>query len=465
MNTLLKPKYIAILTVVIVFFIILFVFVKSGLFNSYNDIADKYGNFYFKEENGSYKMTKSSLSSYPNKYGVIRDNHYKLSSSFDNENIVFDLSYHVRNAKYIDNIRGSITFGDKSYDIDNSFFILTENKKLINSIYIRADNKCFYIPLNKQKYIDNSALIRQIDCQSHNEVSYSEHITISSEDNDEIRKRKEYGNVENLKGDVKTIAESKSEIVKKDAVEVASINTGGYVEYNYEHGTEDIYNGLKCSIPVVYDEKSQNYTIILKNKTINTDSVKDMRRYMYLILSNALEDDECPAYSETDQNAVFDVNITDNFISLLMHNGYAPWDYTEIALVVDRKTSEVVDNSLKSLFLKQSLAEIIMGAYIAQYCDYMYIDGDDMNIDGDDIYEQIIELPDDMLNNLEKTDFMVFYQIYLISAKDSFFIDKDRIIIYPDFNKQGVFHNKECTIPLDKIDKIIYSNSYFTGKL
>lgn len=465
MNTLLKPKYIAILTVVIVFFIILFVFVKSGLFNSYNDIADKYGNFYFKEENGSYKMTKSSLSSYPNKYGVIRDNHYKLSSSFDNENIVFDLSYHVRNAKYIDNIRGSITFVDKSYDIDNSFFILTENKKLINSIYIRADNKCFYIPLNKQKYIDNSALIRQIDCQSHNEVSYSEHITISSEDNDEIRKRKEYGNVENLKGDVKTIAESKSEIVKKDAVEVASINAGGYVEYKHEHGTEDIYNGLKCSIPVVYDEKSQNYTIILKNKTINTDSVKDMQRYMYLILSNALEDDECLAYSETDQNAVFDVNITDNFISLLMHNGYAPWDYTEIALVVDRKTSEVVDNSLKSLFLKQSLAEIIMGAYIAQYCDYMYIDGDDMNIDGDDIYEQIIELPDDMLNNLEKTDFMVFYQIYLISAKDSFFIDKDRIIIYPDFNKQGVFHNKECAIPLDKIDKIIYSNSYFTGKL
>lgn len=465
MNTLLKPKYIAILTVVIVFFIILFVFVKSGLFNSYNDIADKYGNFYFKEENGSYKMTKSSLSSYPNKYGVIRDNYYQLSSSFDNENIVFDLSYHVRNAKYIDNIRGSITFGDKSYDIDNSFFIVTENKKLINSIYIRADNKCFYIPLNKQKYIDNSALIRQIDCQSHNEVSYSEHITISSEDNDEIRKRKEYGNVENLKGDVKTIAESKSEIVKKDAVEVASINAGGYVEYKHEHGTEDIYNGLKCSIPVVYDEKSQNYTIILKNKTINTDSVKDMQRYMYLILSNALEDDECPAYSETDQNAVFDVNITDNFISLLMHNGYAPWDYTEIALVVDRKTSEVVDNSLKSLFLKQSLAEIIMGAYIAQYCDYMYIDGDDMNIDGDDIYEQIIELPDDMLNNLEKTDFMVFYQIYLISAKDSFFIDKDRIIIYPDFNKQGVFHNKECAIPLDKIDKIIYSNSYFTGKL
>lgn len=458
MNTLLKPKYIAILTVVIVFFIILFVFVKSGLFNSYNDIADKYGNFYFKEENGSYKMTKSSLSSYPNKYGVIRDNHYKLSSSFDNENIVFDLSYHVRNAKYIDNIRGSITFGDKSYDIDNSFFIVTENKKLINSIYIRADNKCFYIPLNKQKYIDNSALIRQIDCQSHNEVSYSEHITISSEDNDEIRKRKEYENVEDLKGDVKTIAESKSEIVKKDAVEAASINAGGYVEYNYEHGTEDIYNGLKCSIPVVYDEKSQNYTIILKNKTINTDSVKDMQRYMYLILSNALEDDECPAYSETDQNAVLDINITDNFISLLMHNGYAPWDYTEIALVVDRKTSEVVDNSLKSLFLKQSLAEIIMGAYIAQYCD-------NMNIDGDDIYEQIIELPDYMLNNLEKTDFMFFYQIYLMSEKDSFFIDKDRIIIYPDFNKQGVFHNKECAIPLDKIDKIIYSNSYFTGKL
>lgn len=465
MKTLLKPKYIAILTVVIVFFIILFVFVKFGLFNAYNDIADKYGNFYFKEENGSYKMTKSSLSSYPNKYGVIRDNYYQLSSSFDNENILFDLSYHVRNAKYIDNIRGSITFGDKSYDIDNSFFILTENRKLINSIYIRADNKCFYIPLNKQKYIDNSALIRQIDCQSHNEVSYSEHITISSEDNDEIRKRKKYENVEDLKGDVKTIAESKSEIVKKDAVEAASINAGGYVEYNYEHGTEDIYNGLKCSIPVVYDEKSQNYTIILKNKTINTDSVKDMQRYMYLILSNALEDDECPSYSETDQNAVFDVNITDNFISLLMHNGYAPWDYTEIALVVDRKTSEVVDNSLKSLFLNQSLAEIIMGAYIAQYCDYMYIDGDDMNIDGDDIYEQIIELPDDMLNNLEKTDFMVFYQIYLIFAKDSFFIDKDRIIIYPDFNKQGVFHNKECAIPLDKIDKIIYSNSYFTGKL
>lgn len=458
MKTLLKPKYIAILTVVIVFFIILFVFVKFGLFNAYNDIADKYGNFYFKEENGSYKMTKSSLSSYPNKYGVIRDNHYKLSSSFDNENIVFDLSYHVRNAKYIDNIRGSITFGDKSYDIDNSFFILTENRKLINSIYIRADNKCFYIPLNKHKYIDNSALIRQIDCQSHNEVSYSEHITISSEDNDEIRKRKEYGNVENLKGDVKTIAESKSEIVKKDAVEVASINAGGYVEYKHEHGTEDIYNGLKCSIPVVYDEKSQNYTIILKNKTINTDSVKDMQRYMYLILSNALEDDECPAYSETDQNAVFDVNITDNFISLLMHNGYAPWDYTEIALVVDRKTSEVVDNSLKSLFLNQSLSEIIMGAYIAQYCD-------NMNIDGDDIYEQIIELPDYMLNNLEKTDFMAFYQIYLIFAKDSFFIDKDRIIIYPNFNKQGVFHNKECAIPLDKIDKIIYSNSYFTGKL
>lgn len=458
MKTLLKPKYIAILTVVIVFFIILFVFVKFGLFNAYNDIADKYGNFYFKEENGSYKMTKSSLSSYPNKYGVIRDNHYKLSSSFDNENIVFDLSYHVRNAKYIDNIRGSITFGDKSYDIDNSFFILTENRKLINSIYIRADNKCFYIPLNKQKYIDNSALIRQIDCQSHNEVSYSEHVTISSEDNDEIRKRKEYGNVENLKGDVKTIAESKSEIVKKDAVEAASINAGGYVEYNYEHGTEDIYNGLKCSIPVVYDEKSQNYTIILKNKTINTNNVKDMRKYMYTLLSNALEDDECPAYSETDQNAVFDVNITDNFISLLMHNGYAPWDYTEIALVVDRKTSEVVDNSLKSLFLNQSLSEIIMGAYIAQYCD-------NMNIDGDDIYEQIIELPDYMLNNLEKTDFMVFYQIYLIFAKDSFFIDKDRIIIYPNFNKQGVFHNKECAIPLDKIDKIIYSNSYFTGKL
>ena len=52
-----------------------------------------------------------------------------------------------------------------------------------------------------------------------------------------------------------------------------------------------------------------------------------------------------------------------------------------------------------------------------------------------------------------------------MSEKDSFFIDKDRIIIYPNFNKQGVFHNKECAIPLDKIDKIIYSNSYFTGKL
>ena len=465
MKTLLKPKFITILTAIIVLFIILFVFVKSGLFNSYSDIADKYGNFYFKEENGSYKMTKSSLSSYPNKYGVIRDNYYQLSSSFDNENILFDLSYNVRNAKYIDNIRGSITFDDKSYDIDNSFFILTENRKLINSIYIRADNKCFYIPLNKQKYIDNSALIRQIDCQSHNEVSYSEHITISSEDNDEIRKRKKYENVENLKGDVKTIAESKSEIVKKDAVEAASINAGGYVEYKHEHGTEDIYNGLQCSIPVVYDEKSQNYTIILKNKTINTDSVKDMRRHMYLILSNALEDDECPAYSETASNAVLDINITDNFISLLMYTEYTPFEDEKRAVVVDRKASKVVDNSLKSLFLKQSLAEIIMGAYIAQYCDYMYIDGDDMNIDGDDIYEQIIELPDDMLNNLEKTDFMFFYQIYLMSEKDSFFIDKDRIIIYPDFNKQGVFHNKECAIPLDKIDKIIYSNSYFTGKL
>lgn len=458
MNTLLKPKFITILTAVIVLFIILFVFVKSGLFNSYSDIADKYGNFYFKEENGSYKMTKSSLSSYPNKYGVIRDNYYQLSSSFDNENILFDLSYHVRNAKYIDNIRGSITFGDKSYDIDNSFFIVTENKKLINSIYVSADNKCFYIPLNKQKYIDNSTLIRQIDCQSHNEVSYSEHITISSEDNDEIRKRKEYENVENLKGDVKTIAESKSEIVKKDVVEVASIYAGSYVEYKHEHGTEDIYNGLKCSIPVVYDEKSQNYTIILKNKTINTNSVKDMRKNMYTLLSNALEDEECPAYSETDSNAVLDINITDNFISLLMYTEYTPFEDDKRAVVVDRKASEVVDNSLKSLFLKQSLAEIIMGAYIAQYCD-------NMNIDGDDIYEQMIELPDDMLNNLEKTDFMFFYQIYLMSEKDSFFIDKDRIIIYPNFNKQGVFHNKECTIPLDKIDKIIYSNSYFTGKL
>ena len=458
MNTLLKPKFITILTAVIVLFIILFVFVKSGLFNSYSDIADKYGNFYFKEENGSYKMTKSSLSSYPNKYGVIRDNYYQLSSSFDNENILFDLSYHVRNAKYIDNIRGSITFGDKSYDIDNSFFIVTENKKLINSIYVSADNKCFYIPLNKQKYIDNSTLIRQIDCQSHNEVSYSEHITISSEDNDEIRKRKEYENVENLKGEVKTISESKSEIVKKDVVEVASIYAGSYVEYKHEHGTEDIYNGLKCSIPVVYDEKSQNYTIILKNKTINTNSVKDMRKNMYTLLSNALEDEECPAYSETDSNAVLDINITDNFISLLMYTEYTPFEDDKRAVVVDRKASEVVDNSLKSLFLKQSLAEIIMGAYIAQYCD-------NMNIDGDDIYEQMIELPDDMLNNLEKTDFMFFYQIYLMSEKDSFFIDKDRIIIYPNFNKQGVFYNKECAIPLDKIDKIIYSNSYFIGKL
>lgn len=458
MNTLLKPKFITILTAVIVLFIILFVFVKSGLFNSYSDIADKYGNFYFKEENGSYKMTKSSLSSYPNKYGVIRDNYYQLSSSFDNENILFDLSYHVRNAKYIDNIRGSITFGDKSYDIDNSFFIVTENKKLINSIYVSADNKCFYIPLNKQKYIDNSTLIRQIDCQSHNEVSYSEHITISSEDNDEIRKRKEYGNVENLKGDIKTIAESKSEIVKKGVVEVASIYAGSYVEYKHEHGTEDIYNGLKCSIPVVYDEKSQNYTIILKNKTINTNSVKDMRKNMYTLLSNALEDEECPAYSETDSNAVLDINITDNFISLLMYTEYTPFEDDKRAVVVDRKASEVVDNSLKSLFLKQSLAEIIMGAYIAQYCD-------NMNIDGDDIYEQMIELPDDMLNNLEKTDFMAFYQIYLISAKDSFFIDKDSIIIYPNSSDRNIYYNNECTIPLDKIDKIIYSNSYFTGKL
>lgn len=458
MNTLLKPKFITILTAVIVLFIILFVFVKSGLFNSYSDIADKYGNFYFKEENGSYKMTKSSLSSYPNKYGVIRDNYYQLSSSFDNENILFDLSYHVRNAKYIDNIRGSITFGDKSYDIDNSFFIVTENKKLINSIYVSADNKCFYIPLNKQKYIDNSTLIRQIDCQSHNEVSYSEHITISSEDNDEIRKRKEYGNVENLKGDIKTIAESKSEIVKKGVVEVASIYAGSYVEYKHEHGTEDIYNGLKCSIPVVYDEKSQNYTIILKNKTINTNSVKDMRKHMYTLLSNALEDEECPAYSETDSNAVLDINITDNFISLLMYTEYTPFEDDKRAVVVDRKASEVVDNSLKSLFLKQSLAEIIMGAYIAQYCD-------NMNIDGDDIYEQMIELPDDMLNNLEKTDFMAFYQIYLISAKDSFFIDKDSIIIYPNSSDRNIYYNNECTIPLDKIDKIIYSNSYFTGKL
>ena len=403
-------------------------------------------------------MTKSSLSSYPNKYGVIRDNYYQLSSSFDNENILFDLSYHVRNAKYIDNIRGSITFGDKSYDIDNSFFIVTENKKLINSIYVSADNKCFYIPLNKQKYVDNSTLIRQIDCQSHNEVSYSEHITISSEDNDEIRKRKEYGNVENLKGDIKTIAESKSEIVKKGVVEVASIYAGSYVEYKHEHGTEDIYNGLKCSIPVVYDEKSQNYTIILKNKTINTNSVKDMRKNMYTLLSNALEDEECPAYSETDSNAVLDINITDNFISLLMYTEYTPFENDKRAVVVDRKASEVVDNSLKSLFLKQSLAEIIMGAYIAQYCD-------NMNIDGDDIYEQMIELPDDMLNNLEKTDFMAFYQIYLISAKDSFFIDKDRIIIYPDSKERAVFYNNECAVPLDKIDKIIYSNSYFTGKL
>ena len=403
-------------------------------------------------------MTKSSLSSYPNKYGVIRDNYYQLSSSFDNENILFDLSYHVRNAKYIDNIRGSITFGDKSYDIDNSFFIVTENKKLINSIYVSADNKCFYIPLNKQKYIDNSTLIRQIDCQSHNEVSYSEHITISSEDNDEIRKRKEYGNVENLKGDIKTIAESKSEIVKKGVVEVASIYAGSYVEYKHEHGTEDIYNGLKCSIPVVYDEKSQNYTIILKNKTINTNSVKDMRKHMYTLLSNALEDEECPAYSETDSNAVLDINITDNFISLLMHTEYTPFEDEKRAVVVDRKASKVVDNRLKSLFLKQSLAEIIMGAYIAQYCD-------NMNIDGDDIYEQIIELPDYMLNNLEKTDFMAFYQIYLISAKDSFFIDKDSIIIYPNSSDRNIYYNNECTIPLDKIDKIIYSNSYFTGKL
>lgn len=458
MNTLLKPKFITILTAVIVLFIILFIFIKFVLFKSFNDITDKYGNFYYKKENDSYKMTESSLSSYPNQYGVIRDNYYKLSSSFDNENILFDLSYHVRNAKYIDNIRGSITFGDKSYDIDDSFFIVTENKKQINSIYVSADNKCFYIPLNKHKYIDNSALIRQIDCQSHNEVSYSEYITISSKDNDEIKKRKEYENVEDLKGDVKTIAESKSEIVKKDTVEVASINAGSYVEYKHKHGTEDIYNGLKCSIPVVYDEKSQNYTIILKNKTINTDSVKDMRKHMYLLLSNALEDDECPAYSETDSNAVLDINITDNFISLLMHTEYTPFEDKKRAVVVDRKASEVVDNSLKSLFLKQSLSEIIMGAYIAQYCD-------NMNIDGDDIYKQMVELPDDMLNNLEKTDFMFFYQIYLMSENGNFFIDKDRIIIYPNSKERDVFYNNECAVPLDKIDKIIYSNSYFTGKL
>lgn len=77
----------------------------------------------------------------------------------------------------------------------------------------------------------------------------------------------------------------------------------------------------------------------------------------------------------------------------------------------------------------------------------------------------MIELPDYMLNNLEKTDFMVFYQIYLISAKDSFFIDKDSIIIYPNSSERNIYNNNECTVPLDKIDKIIYSNSYFTGKL
>ena len=99
-----------------------------------------------------------------------------------------------------------------------------------------------------------------------------------------------------------------------------------------------------------------------------------------------------------------------------------------------------------------------MGAYIAQYCD-------NMNIDGDDIYEQMIELPDYMLNNLEKTDFMFFYQIYLMSEKDIFFIDNDRIIIYPNSKERDVFYNTECAVPLDKIDKIIYSNSYFTGKL
>lgn len=459
MNNLLNQKYITIATVIVVLLITLFVFIKLGLFNIPSPniyIKDKYGFFYYKEDNGSYKMTKSSLSSYPNQYYVVKDNHYKLSSLFNNENVLFDFSYHVRNAKYVDKIRGSITFDEKSYDIDNSFFIVTENKKKIDSIYVSANNKCFYIPLNKQKSIDNYTVIRQVDCQSHNEASYSEYITISSEYNDEIRKRKEYENVENLKSDVKTVAESKSEIITKDAVEVASINTGSYVEY--ENGIDEVYNGLECSIPVMYDEKTKNYTIILKNKTINTDNIKDMRNHMYLLLNNAFEKEKCPAYSETKNKAVLDINITDKFISLLIQKDDNIYKDNKRAVIMDRKNSKVVDNSLKSLFLKQSLAEIIMGAYIAQYCD-------NMNIDADDIYEQMVELPDDMLNDIGNTDIIVFYQIYFMTLDNNFFMDKDRIIIYPNFNKQGVFHNKECTIPLDKINKIIYSNSYFAGKL
>lgn len=459
MNNLLNQKYITIATVIVVLLITLFVFIKLGLFNIPSPniyIKDKYGFFYYKEDNGSYKMTKSSLSSYPNQYYVVKDNHYKLSSLFNNVNVLFDFSYHVRNAKYVDKIRGSITFDEKSYDIDNSFFIVTENKKKIDSIYVSANNKCFYIPLNKQKSIDNYTVIRQVDCQSHNEASYSEYITISSEYNDEIRKRKEYENVENLKSEVKTVAESKSEIITKDAVEVASINTGSYVEY--KNGIDEVYNGLECSIPVMYDEKTKNYTIILKNKTINTDNIKDMRNHMYLLLNNAFEKEKCPAYSETKNKAVLDINITDKFISLLIQKDDNIYKDNKRAVIMDRKNSKVVDNSLKSLFLKQSLAEIIMGAYIAQYCD-------NMNIDADDIYEQMVELPDDMLNDIGNTDIIVFYQIYFMTLDNNFFMDKDRIIIYPNFNKQGVFHNKECTIPLDKINKIIYSNSYFAGKL
>ena len=327
---LIKTKLFKISVVAVYFIIVILIIIDI------KNISYKYSGFYFKKDSKSYYMTKLPIFSYAAEYNVINRYYYKISAPYNQDNIIFDLTYAIVNNGYRNYISGSVTFGDETYKIDDSDFIIKEKDKTINSLYIRADNKCFYIPLDKDMYILKSAVIRNIDCQSHKDASYNYYMT---DENNFESPVKRYEPVDDLKEYVTTYSESGIDILYEDDIEVANINTGSYIRrYIKDYDIyEPDYIGLKCSIPVVYSKKSGKYVILLSDRDEYAESVFEMRKKIYKIMKDAFESNICPTYYDTDQNIVEDIVLNKDVIIITLRDLL----FTTIQhkqLILDRKT-------------------------------------------------------------------------------------------------------------------------------
>lgn len=447
MTNVFKTKVFKIAVIIIAVFMV--VYIGINFFPIY---FNKYSGFYFRESNGTYHMTKIPLFSYYAENRVINRYNYVLSSTFNKIHILFNITYSTVYPYMTDEVTGSVTFGHKAYPIDDSFFIMKEKDKTINSLYVRSNNRCFYIPMDKDNHILKSAAIRDIDCQSHYEASYSI-VHQSSSDDNEIKVVRDYHNVEELKEYVTTLSESKFDIIKEDEIEAASISTG---EFMRDWDPDSFYAGLKCSIPIIYDKKSGKYTIMLSGKFEYAENVFEMRRKVYKIMKNAFNSNTCPTSYEIDDHAVVDVFVNDYLISLLMEKIEFSDDYYT-PIIVDRNTYKTLDNKLNTLFEENSLAALLFGAYIGFYCN-------NQDFDIDKIYNQVIDLPDSSLNNFEDNELFAFYLYYFHDQNKRFIIHNDKLEIYP-INNKSIFVEKICSIPLDKVTDIVHSKSIYAGKL